>query len=144
MVNIETCYLKNLSAVNTLDSFDAKFGKIAHFNQYLYINISQETSKSSTERMITFKQINPSSNHQILEFLGSTKNKDYPVYRYFFLKTKLTIQINFYLKIKNRTGNKDGVYTLATQFLDFENNTVSIWYQSNPFLSDPDLKFPIY
>jgi len=109
---------RNISAAHRGNTW--RNGTIPHFNEYLRLHVAQSPDKSSDERLKRYRQMRPSTTKDVISFLGDFKDVNYPVYR---------------------TGNSDGVYTLATQLVNFQNNTISIWNHKNPKSSAPDYHF---
>jgi hypothetical protein len=81
-----------------------------HFNKYLRLVTPQEDIPSSQARLVRYNEYPPiTENTQVLQFLGDTKNKEYPVYR------------------------TDDTSTLVTGYFDLHNKTLDI-YEDNPSL----------
>jgi len=116
VVNIEVGG-RNVSVAHRGNTW--KNGTIPHFNEYLRLHVAQSPDKSSDERLKRFREMRPTTTQGIVNFLGDFKDVNYPVYR---------------------TGT-DGVYTLATQLVNFQNNSISIWNHKNPKSSNPDYHF---
>jgi hypothetical protein len=85
-----------------------KSSALPHFNMYLRMKIEQEDGPSSEARLARFKEfVQVTSEQQVREFLGDTKNQEYPVYR------------------------ADAISTLATGYFDMIAKTLDV-YISNP------------
>jgi len=113
IVNIEIAPFQNASVTRS------KKGVLPHFNQYIYLNVSQLPDQSSVHRMERYETLKPKTYKEIINFLGDTTDSQYPVYR---------------------TGNADQTWTLATMVIDFR--TVFV-FDGNPKTSIPVFTFSL-
>jgi len=116
LVNVETGPRSYAVSRVGADGFE---GELPHFNTYEHLNQTQQRDASSKFRFYRFHQMSPiNTPSQVIDFLGDTENKEFPVYR-------------------NGTW---GILTLTTVIYDFVGRTASI-FDENPKYSDPILVF---
>eukprot|EP00033_Pygsuia_biforma_P000221 GCRY01000279.1.p1 GENE.GCRY01000279.1~~GCRY01000279.1.p1 ORF type:complete len:378 (+),score=75.18 GCRY01000279.1:60-1193(+) len=107
-----------------LDVLHVKNGVYNHYNEYKHLNQTFNPDASTEHRQARYNEFPPiKTAANILQFLGDTKDPEYPLYR-------------------NNTYPDDSV-TLATALFDLNAKRISIW-RTNPKNTLPVAELPLY